>query len=240
MTTGGRQDRRVRMPPQRRCWIALPTALLANALLFCVLAGARTTPSRPRVPEMAPVRIAVMDWPSLDSTEPDVSQPEPDLVAIAVQETPTVATEAIPEAATSLTPRLPSRPEAISSDLPGLPVVLPGPSDLRSVPDTSAAGFTGPLSLSGVDRAPKRIAGAFPRYPQWARQARLEAAVTLRFIVTQEGTVTDVNVHRIEGDERFGREAARAIADWRFDPATKRGVPVACWCFQRINFTLDN
>jgi len=228
------------MKPQRRGWIALPTALLANALLFCVLAGARTTPSRPRVPETEPVRITVIDWPSLEATEPDVSQSEPDLIAIAVLETPTVATETMPEAATALSPRLLNGTEAISSDLPGLPVVLPGPSDLRSVPSPSATGFSGPLSLSGVDRAPRRIAGAFPRYPQWARQARLEAAVTLRFIVTPEGTVTDINVHRLEGDERFGREASRAIATWRFDPATKRGEPVACWCFQRINFTLDN
>ena len=240
MTTGGNQSQKIRMRPQRGCWIALPTALVANALLFCVLAGARTTPAWQRVPETAPVRIAVMDWPSLEATEPEVAQAEPDLVAITVQETPTVATEAQAETATALTPRLPHGTEAISSDLPGLPILLPGPSDLRSVTDTSATGFAGPLSLARVDRAPRRIAGAFPRYPQWARQARLEASVTLRFIVTREGTVTDVNIHRLEGNERFGREAARAIGAWRFDPATKRNVPVACWCFQRVNFTLDN
>lgn len=228
------------MQPQKRCWIALPTALLANALLFCMLAGARTTPSQPRVPEMAPVRITVMDWPTLDSTEPDASQPEPDLIAIAVQETSMVATETITEVATVLPPRLPNGTEAISSDLPGLLVVLPGPSDLRSVPSTSATGFAGPLSLSGVDRVPKRIAGAFPLYPRWARKARLTGSVTLRFIITEAGTITNVNIHHIEGDERFGREAIRAVTAWRFDPATKRGESVACWCFQKINFTLDN
>ena len=240
MTTGDRQDRKIRMKLQRRCWLALPTALLANALLFCVLAGARTTPSRARVPETKRVRITVMDWPSLDSAAAEAMPSEPDLIAIAVQETSMVTTEAITEIATALSPRLPNGTEAISSDLVGLPVLLPGLSDLRSVPSPSATGFTEPLSLSGVDRVPKRIAGAFPRYPRWARNARLTGSVTLRFIITEAGTITNVNIHHIEGDERFGREAIRAVTAWRFDPATKRGEPVACWCFQKINFTLDN
>lgn len=240
MTAGDHQNRSIRIPSQRRCWIALPTALLANALLFCVLAGARTRPSRPRIPEAAPVRITVMKWPNLEATEPEISQPEPDLIPVAIQEAPTTATETISEAALALTPRLPNGTKALSSDLPGLPVILPGPSDLRSVPSPSATGFTGALTLSGVDYAPKRIAGAFPRYPRWARKARLTGSVTLRFIVTEAGTVTNVNIHHLEGDERFGREAIRAVTAWRFDPATKRGTPVACWCFQKINFTLDH
>ena len=240
MTARAPESQAIGMPPQGRCWIALPAALLANALLFYALAAARTTPSREPVSEMTPVRVAVMDLPRPDAAKPEVPQSESDLVPIVVEETAANESETIPEAATVWATRLPDGIEAVTSELPGLPVVLPGPSDLRSLPGTPASEITGPLSLATVDRAPRKTAGGFPRYPQWARQARLEATVTLRFVVTPEGRVTNVNVHRLEGDERFGREAMRTIATWRFDPATQQDRPVACWCFQKVNFKLDD
>lgn len=225
---------------QKRCWIALPTALLANIFLFYVLAGARTTPPREHVSEMTPARIAVMDMPSLDAAKPEIPQSKPDLIPAAIKETAADKSETIPEATTVWATRLPDGIDAVTSELSGLPVVLPGLSDLRSLPGAPVSEITGPLSLATVDRAPGKTTGGFPRYPQWARRARLEGTVTLRFVVTPEGAVTNVNIHRLEGDERFGREAMRAIATWRFDPATKRGRPVACWCFQKVNFKLDN
>ncbi|UCD48916.1 MAG: TonB family protein [Phycisphaerales bacterium] len=224
----------------KRYWIALPVALLANALLFCVLAGARREPSKQSISEIVSVRIAVMDWPSLNATEPEVSQAEPDTVPLIVRETSTTLAEAIPETTAALTMHLPSRMVADSLELPGLPVVLPETSDLRSLPGVPTSTIKGPLSLAMVDRAPRRTTGALPRYPQWARQARLEATVTLRFVVTSQGKVSNINIHRLEGDERLGREAMRAIAAWQFEPATKRGKPVACWCFQKVDFELDD
>jgi TonB family protein len=64
----------------------------------------------------------------------------------------------------------------------------------------------------------------------------LEAVVTVRFIVTTEGTVEDVKIHEIDGDERFGAEAIRAISRWRFRPAIKAGKSIPCWCFQKVSF----
>jgi len=224
----------------KRCWIALPVALLANALLFCMLAGARTEPARQRFSAIAPIRIAVMDQTSLEAAESEVPQAQPDAVPLMVQETSTTPAETLPETSAALTTHLPTRVATVSPELPGLPVVLPEASDLRSLPGVPTSRSEGPLSLATVDRAPRRTAGVPPRYPQWARQARLEATVTLRFVVTSEGKVIEVNIHHLEGDERLGREAMRAIAVWRFEPATKRGKPVACWCFQKVDFRLDD
>lgn len=239
MAPGEQQNLTARLRPCRGSWLALPVAILANTLLFYILAAARTTPAAPRVDEKRALAVAIVSMPIPEAAKPEIAPPEADMVpVVSMAEAETEAT-ALPETTAVPAPRL-SGIEAVSAELPGLPVALPGLAELRSVPSTSVSGIKQALSLSGVDRAPRRIAGALPRVPQWARRARLEATVVLRFIVTAEGDVTDVNVSRIDGDERFGREAMRTVATWRFDPATKRGRPVACWCFQKVNFTLED
>ena len=125
----------------------------------------------------------------------------------------------------------------MSFKLPGLPVSASNVSLLRPARAAPVGRIDKPVSAPKIDRLPSRIAGSPPRYPQWARRDDLEAVVTLRFIVTAEGTVEDIKIHEIEGDERFGREAIRAISQWRFSPAIRAGKPVPCWCFQKINFT---
>jgi len=240
MTRQGHRNQIVRTRSPRGAALAFLAAIGANALLFYVLAAARTKPSLPRGPQAKPVPLMVMDLPLPESEEPDIQPPEANLIPIMIQETTAMEAQSIPEATAVLTPRLPNGVQAIGPELPGLAIVLPGPSDLRLVPSTSIRGVESPLPLSGVDRPPRRIAGAPLRFPAWARRARLEGKVTLRFIVTAKGRVTDINIRRIDGDERFGREATRALATWRFEPATRRGKPVACWCFQTVNFTLSD
>lgn len=219
--------------------MAVPVAIAANILLFYVLAAARTTPAAPRANEKRALPVAIVHLPVPEMAEPEIAPPEPDLVPVVSTPRPEVELAALPETTAMLTPRL-SGLDTVSVELPGLPVALPGLVDLKSVPGTSVSGLKQALSLSGVDRAPRRVAGSLPRVPQWAQRARLEAMVILRFIVTAEGDVTNINISRIDGDERFGREAMRTVATWRFDPATKRGRPVACWCFQKVNFKLED
>jgi TonB family protein len=113
------------------------------------------------------------------------------------------------------------------------------PSNISLFNPAEAAPVGGsetPASAPKIDRLPSKTAGPMPRYPQWARRGKLEATVTLRFIVTAEGAVEDINIHEIEGDERFGDEAVRAVSQWRLSPAIRAGKPVSCWCFQKINF----
>jgi len=228
------------MPLCRRSWLALPLAILSNALLFYLLASVRTTPPTPRVDDKPIQPMAIVRMPTIEPDDRDTAPPRPDLVSVVVAQKPEVKSTALPDMTAIPTPRLLNRIEAATTELPGLPLVLPGRADLRSTPAPSTFGADLPHTLSGVDSPPRRIAGVMPRVPQWARRAHLEGEVVLRFIVTAQGNVTDVNVSRVEGDERFGREASRKVATWRFEPATKRGQPVSCWCFQKISFRLDD
>ena len=229
----------VRTPPGGVVWFAVPVAIMANALLFYVLASARTTPAVPHIEKRRALPVAVTHMPIPEISEPDTAPPEPDLVPIVSAPEREVERTTLPDTTAVPTPRLLDGMQAIWTELPGLPVASPGEADLRPVASEYVSGAGLPHSLAGVDRPPKRIAGALPRMPSWARRRGLEGTVVLRFIVTAQGDVTDIHVSRIEGDERFGREAARTVTTWRFDPATRRGRPVPCWCFQKVNFKLD-
>jgi TonB family protein len=161
----------------------------------------------------------MMDVVQLDSKPTDIEQSQPAVKMIS-----------------STFPQLSERIYKMSFKLPGLPI---GPSDmslLRSARTTPIGNVEKPISAPKVDRLPSKITGPLPRYPQWARRDDLEAVVILRFIVTVKGTVEDINIHEIDGDERFGREAIQAISQWRFSPAIRAGKSVPCWCFQKINF----
>lgn len=234
------QGKMTRMSLRRRSWLALPLAILSNALLFYLLASVRTTPAAPRVDDKPTRPTALVHMPISNPTERDTAPPQPDSVSVVVAPKPIVKPATIFDAASIPMPRLLHRPQAMNPELPGLPVILPGRADLRSTPTPSAFAADLPHTLSGVDSPPRRIAGAMPKVPLWARRAHREGEVVLRFIVTAQGNVTNVNVNRVQGDERFGREASRKVATWRFEPATKRGKPVSCWCFQKISFNLDD
>jgi len=216
--------------------LAIVVAVGANILLFGILAVARATPSPAYTQEYESIRIVTLDTPEPTSVEPAGPETVTDIVQLGEEQTDTDQSEAAEDMISQDIPRLAARIDDVMFQLPGLPVHKPDVSLLQ--PERSApAGSAGkPVSASKIDRLPAKIAGPPPRYPQWARRRTLEAVVTVRFIVTVEGTVEDVKISDINGDERFGAEAIRAISQWRFKPAIRDGKPVPCWCFQRIRF----
>jgi len=213
-------------------------SIVANGALFYVLALARTGPSTPAVQDHAQMRVISLDLPTTAEVEQDVPDPAADTIRRTQDDTLAVSFEPLVDVSQSFMPRLDDWMNDISPDLPGMSVVLPALSDVKSVESSPVSGIGESLSILKVDRAPSRISAVPPAYPQWARRAGLEAVVTLRFVVAADGTVTDVKVHKIEGDERFTTEAIRAVSAWRFDSAVKDGKAVACWCFQKVNFKL--
>jgi TonB family protein len=126
----------------------------------------------------------------------------------------------------------------VTLELPGIPVLSSNLLIQMPLEDISVGGTAITLSVSEVDILPSKTSGPVPQYPKWAQRDKLEGTVTLRFIVTEQGNIEDINIHEIEGDERFGTEAVQAANKWHFSPAIKAGEPVSCWCFQKIDFKL--
>ena len=216
--------------------LAVIVAVGANVLMFCILAMARTMPALTFPEPYEPVRIITLDLPALMSDETVARDTVMDVIQLGPDPTDSEMPRPAAQMASSTFPRLAERLRDVSFTLPGLPVRPSNVSLLSPAKAAPVGSVEKPLSAPKVDRFPSKISGPPPRYPRWARRDDLEAVVTLRFVVTAEGTVEDIHVHDIDGDERFGEEAIRAVRQWRFSPAIRADKPVPCWCFQKINF----
>ena len=219
--------------------LAVAAAIGANVLMFCILAAARVTPTLTYPEEQEPMRIINLDLTLPTDVEPVGMETVMEVIQLGPEQTSNESPQPVAEMISPAFPLLAERISDLSFELPGLSVRTSNISMLSPSRAAPVGGADKAVSAPRVDRIPTKTAGPAPRYPHWARRDRLEATVTLRFIVTAEGTVKDVNIHEMEGDERFGDEAVRAVSQWHFSPAIRAGKPVSCWCFQKINFVFN-
>lgn len=216
----------------------LISSIGANLILFCILAAAGTTPPSKYTETSEPKHIINLKMSPSMVTE----QAEKKIITDMIQPNARPTYPELPEPVLEMISSSITTPDLSIGDvtlkLPGLPVL---PSSLliqTPVENISVGGAAITLSVLEVDILPSKTSGPVPQYPKWAQRDKLEGTVTLRFIVTEQGNVESINIHEIEGDERFGTEAVRAANKWRFSPAIKAGEPVSCWCFQKIDFIL--
>lgn len=76
-----------------------------------------------------------------------------------------------------------------------------------------------------------------PAYTDEAIAAGLEGTVVLRFIVQTNGMPDDIHVVRSLG-KGLDQKAVECLEQWRFQPATRFGEPVATRATVEINFRL--
>lgn len=82
-------------------------------------------------------------------------------------------------------------------------------------PDAAAADLSQPAATKKVD----------PAYPTQLMRQNVMGTVILYAIIHADGTVGSVRVLR-GVDDRLDQYASQAIAQWKFQPATKNGAPV--------------
>jgi protein TonB len=75
-----------------------------------------------------------------------------------------------------------------------------------------------------------------PDYPMRALEKGIQGYVTLRFTVTETGSVTDPEVIAAEPPGYFDRAAIRAILKWKYQPQLVDGKPQSIVSYTRINF----
>jgi len=63
-----------------------------------------------------------------------------------------------------------------------------------------------------------------PEYPAMARQLKIEGTVELDAIVTETGSVEEVNI--VSGNPILTKPAAEAVKKWKFSPFLQDGKPV--------------
>jgi TonB family protein len=75
---------------------------------------------------------------------------------------------------------------------------------------------------------PRPVFRAQWQLPEQARAEQLSGTVSVRAIITPDGSVSDVRVIKGLRDD-VDQAALDAARQWRFEPATKDGQPVAVW-----------
>jgi TonB family protein len=98
---------------------------------------------------------------------------------------------------------------------------LAGFSDFARVFD---AFFWGGIRVNPVEQQRRLLISVAPVYPDVAQLAGIEGDVTLRILVTRDGTVGDVSP--LAGPPVLARASIRAVEQWRYLPTLVEGYPV--------------
>jgi periplasmic protein TonB len=123
--------------------------------------------------------------------------------------------------------RTTSKPAAQATELPQPPPLPPAdaPSSSRS-PVTTGRIY----QVTEVDVKPAVVKAVPPVYPTEAARRRVEDVVVVKALVGEDGRVADVQVLRGSSkDAAFDAAAIKAVQEYRFTPAQKKGRPVPCW-----------
>lgn len=102
---------------------------------------------------------------------------------------------------------------------------------------------TGPGSgVTSSPAVPPRIIKSYqPPYPSAERNAGVEGTVSIRFLISTDGSVEDVTVTSSSGNANLDNAAVAACRKWRFTAAkNSSGLPVRCYASIPITFKIRN
>jgi TonB family protein len=106
----------------------------------------------------------------------------------------------------------------------------------RSVAAVKPAAATPASAAPVAATSLKRTKTIAPEFPESARRKGVTGWVEVVFTVTPKGTVADAEVRSSSPEEVFDDAAVKAVKQWRFEPATKDGQPVATRTMIRLKF----
>lgn len=85
--------------------------------------------------------------------------------------------------------------------------------------------------------APKLVKNIQPVYTPQAQESGITGSVILSFEINKDGTTRNIKVVG-SLDPSLDAEAAKALGQWLFEPATKDGQPVICGAKTEVHFAL--
>ena len=106
--------------------------------------------------------------------------------------------------------------------------------------DPEAEDIVGTVhELSEVDQPPRVLRAFPPKYPDIAKQDKIEGLVVLRFVVATDGKAKEPEVVAAVPVDVFESAALEMIPLYKFEPATMNGMSVNCIVKLPIAFKLE-
>ena len=148
---------------------------------------------------------------------------------------------------TSPTPKSVSATEAVKPILDTFPLTSLGAEVKPFIPDPLPYD-PGPPSRPADPPAPpplllakldSRYAASFqPDYPASEQRREVEGVARVRVLIGTDGRVKAVELVSTDSPGFFGETKRRALAKWRFKPATRGGVPEESWQVMTVRFEI--
>jgi protein TonB len=95
-----------------------------------------------------------------------------------------------------------------------------------------------PVSLPLPVLPPQIISQVLPEYPAEALKAGIEGLVLVQAYIGLNGEAERVGIKTSSGNIELDQSAARAVAQWRFAPATQNGAALASWFEVPVRFSI--
>ncbi len=201
-------------------------ALVAVGLPAALLVAVALSPF-----EMPPPLTKAPNTTFISLPKPVPPPPEP-----VVDTDPRPAKSVITAPTTNLPPvtQNPVEPTPITDPLPRTPDPVIGtapPTIIESVPAVP------PLIEAKLD---PRFAGSFqPDYPPFEQRNEIEGISRVRVLVGTDGRIKAVEDAGTTSPGFFNETRRRALAKWRFKPATRGGAAEESWVTMTVRFRLE-
>ena len=79
-----------------------------------------------------------------------------------------------------------------------------------------------------------------PEYPMSAARAGKDGYAKMKFTITPEGSVTNIEVVETHGSTTFGSKGVEALAKWRYAPKFENGKAVPVEAMVQLNYQMFN
>jgi protein TonB len=197
--------------------VGLPAALLVAVALS------------PMIVEMAP-KSQPMTGTLVELDQPIDPPPKPESKKEATPKTASTTETVNPIFPTTATDNVADTgPKTFDPVIPDLGDIYVPPADPPAPPK---------LVIAELD---PRFAGAFqPDYPASEQRRELEGIAKVRVLIGTDGRVKAVELVDTDSPGFFEETKRRALAKWRFKPATRGGVAEESWKVMTVRFQIRN
>jgi protein TonB len=196
-------------------------------LIVALALGLIVAPSvRTRAPEMLTfdVRQSAPPPAAAPAPQPEKQVTPPPMQSEIVAPTPKVVVAPQPQQVS--TAPVPPSPRMPDPTPPSTPAAAP------------AAAPAGPVSVGNL--AAKMLSATPPRYPMEARRKREQGMVVLRLVLSEDGKVANITLHRSSGFASLDQAALDAVRRWRWSPTLRDGRAVEVTGLVQIPFVLKD